>query len=97
MEITLTFIFIYNLINILLIGIFATNTIIKAYREIISEGIEEEFQKKQDIKTGQMFLKHIKKLRRKFWISFTILELSLISYFVFWGLLFYFKSYIVIS
>ena len=96
MEVSLVVVFIFNSIDILLIAIFGTRFIIKTYEAILDAQTVYDYDEKDQIHaSSEVFLEQARIVKRKFWISFYILEFSLISYFIFWGLMLFYQVKII--
>lgn len=96
MEITYIQLLVYNLILNLIIIISGVYFFVKAIEHMMVE--EKQYKsEKEEVQDSsfEVLFDQLNIIRRKFWHSFYILEFSLITYFVFWGLLFFEKVKVV--
>lgn len=96
MEINLWTVALYNFTVIIFIVVFGTKLILRGFEHIVLEkqikGSEEEYRRYGSF---DVFMENLNHIARKFWISFYVLEFFLIIYFVFWGLLLYYRITII--
>jgi len=96
MEISLIFVIIYNAILIILLGIYGSRLLIKTYEHIKDEQTHYSYSDEDRMhESTEMFLEELRKTARHFWLSFYIVEFSLIAYFIFWDIMFYYNIGIV--
>lgn len=95
MEMSLNTVILFNFVEIFLIIIFGTRLIIKGIENIIHEQTLHEYTDEDRFYSNEMFMEQVGIVRRKFFVSFYIVELSLILYFIFWGMMFYYQVKII--
>ncbi|MBR9690474.1 hypothetical protein GOV08_02205 [Candidatus Woesearchaeota archaeon] len=76
------------ILNIIIIGS-GTSFFLKVIYDVMFEQkqFEHTHEGEQD-STNEVFFEQLQIFRKKFWLSFYVLEASLFTYFIFWGLLF---------
>lgn len=81
----------FNLIDVSVIVISGTYLIIKALDYRDTEKSDNELSENDKMMSAyQVFIERFNLIRQKFWVSFTILEISLILFFIFWDIIWYF-------
>ena len=86
----------YNLIISFLIVVFGTKMLIHSIENFIQETAFNKYDEYEKMSSSsEMIREEIRLVERKFWISFYIVEPSLIAYFVFWGIMFYYNIGII--
>ncbi|PLW79885.1 hypothetical protein C0585_05515 [Candidatus Woesearchaeota archaeon] len=96
MVISSIFVWTYNGIIILLLGIFGSRLIIKTYEHIRDSQTHYDYTEEEKMhESTEMFLEELRKTARHFWISFYVVELSLIAFFIFWDLMFFYNVNII--
>lgn len=96
MTISLSFVWMYNGIITLLLGIYGSRLIIKTYEHIKDEQTHYDYDEHEKMyASNDMFMEELRITARKFWLSFYIVEFSLIAFFVFWDIMFYYNIKII--
>ena len=96
MEISFIQVILINMALTLTIAASATYFIVKGFSHLM---LEKDHKDSINIDASDseygVIIEQLSLLRHRFFISFFILELSIIAYFVFWGLMFYYNARIL--
>lgn len=96
MAIKLEYAILFSLIDLSIV-LFSGAHLLARFRKVIDteETHKQLSESDKMVSSYQIFVEELRMLKRRFWISFAVIEIALITFFLFWDTILFYNSLII--